>query len=57
MSPTVQYYGFCAIAHRGKVRKASLFPSVLRMAEQEEQCLPSKGWKEMKPRDSSHAPR
>ena len=44
---TVRYYGLYANAHRGKVRKASLSPLVLRMAEQEEKCIPSKGWAEM----------
>ena len=38
------YNGLYANAHRGKVRKASLSPLVLRMAEQEEKCIPSKGW-------------
>jgi hypothetical protein len=44
---TVRYYGLYANAHRGKVRKASVSPLVLRMAEQEEKCIPSKGWAEM----------
>jgi hypothetical protein len=43
----VRYYGLYANAHRGKVRKASVSPLVLRMAEQEEKCIPSKGWAEM----------
>jgi len=44
---TIRYYGLYANAHRGKVRKASVSPLVLRMAEQEEKCIPSKGWAEM----------
>jgi hypothetical protein len=32
---TVRYYGLCARAHRGKVRKASLAPFPLRMVEDE----------------------
>jgi len=43
----VRYYGPYANAHRGKVRKAGLNPFVLRMAEEEEKCVPSKGWAEM----------
>jgi len=41
---TVRYYGLYANAHRGKVRKASLSPSVLRIVEEELRRLPSKGW-------------
>jgi hypothetical protein len=41
---TIRYYGLYANAHRGKVRKAGVSPLVLRMAEQEEKCIPSKGW-------------
>ena len=44
---TIRYYGLSANAHRGKVRKASVSPLVLRMAEQEEKCIPSKVWAEM----------
>ena len=44
---TIRYYALYANAHRGKVRKASVSPLVLRMAEQEEKCIPSKGWAEM----------
>jgi len=44
---TIRYYGLYANAHRGKVRKASVSPLVLRMAEQEEKCIPSKVWAEM----------
>ena len=44
---TVRYYGLYANAHRGKVRKASLSPFLLRMAEEEEKRVPSKGWAAM----------
>jgi len=44
---TVRYYGLYANAHRGMVRKASVSPLVLRMVEQEEKCIPSKGWAAM----------
>ncbi len=44
---TIRYYGLYANAHRGKVRKASVSPLVLRMVEQEEKCIPSKGWAAM----------
>ena len=44
---TVRYYGLYANAHRGKVRKASLSPSVLRIVEEELRRLPSKGWAAM----------
>ena len=44
---TVRYYGLYANAHRGKVRKASLSPLVLLMAEEEDKRVPSKGWAEM----------
>jgi hypothetical protein len=40
----VRYYGLYANAHRGKVRKASVSPLVLRMAEEELKPVPSKGW-------------
>jgi hypothetical protein len=40
----VRYYGLYANAHRGKVKKASLSPSVLRIVEEELRRLPSKGW-------------
>jgi len=44
---TVRYYGLYANAHRGKVRKASVSPFALRMAEEELKPIPSKGWAEM----------
>jgi hypothetical protein len=44
---TVRYYGLYANAHRGKVQKASLSPSILWMAEEEVRRIPSKGWAEM----------
>ena len=44
---TVRYYGLYANAHRGKVRKASLAPSPLRIVEEEPRRIPSKGWAEM----------
>ena len=44
---TVRYYGLYANAHRGKVRKASLAPSPLRIVEEELKPVPSKGWAEM----------
>ena len=40
----VRYYGLYANAHRGKVKKASLSPSVFRIVEEELRRLPSKGW-------------
>jgi hypothetical protein len=43
----VRYYGLYANAHRGKVKKASLSPSALRMAEDDLTRIPSKGWAEM----------
>ena len=43
----VRYYGLYANAHRGKVRKASQYPFVVRMAEEEEKRIPSKGWAAM----------
>jgi hypothetical protein len=43
----VRYYGLYANAHRGKVRKASISPLVLRMAEEELKPVPSKGWAAM----------
>jgi hypothetical protein len=43
----IRYYGLYANAHRGKVRKASLSPSVLRIVEEELRRLPSKGWAAM----------
>jgi hypothetical protein len=36
-----------ANAHRGKIRKASLGPFALRIAEDELRRLPSRGWAEM----------
>ena len=44
---TVRYYGLYANAHRGKVKKANLEAFPLRIAEDELQPLPSKGWAEM----------
>jgi hypothetical protein len=44
---TVRYYGLYANAHRGKARKASLSPFVLRMTEEDLKPIPSKGWVEM----------
>jgi hypothetical protein len=41
---TVRYYGLYANAHRGKVRKASLATSPLRIVEEELRRLPAKGW-------------
>ena len=41
---TVRYYGLYANAHRGKVRKASLAPSPLRIVEEELRRVPAKGW-------------
>ena len=43
----VRYYGLYANIHRGKVRKASVSPLILRMAEEELKPVPSKGWAEM----------
>jgi hypothetical protein len=43
----VRYYGLYANAHWGKIRKASLSPFVLRMAEEELKPVPSKGWAAM----------
>ena len=43
----VRYYGLYANAHRGKVKKASLSASALRMVEEELRRLPSKGWAAM----------
>jgi hypothetical protein len=40
----VRYSGLYANAHRGKVKKASLSPSALRIVEEELRRLPSKGW-------------
>jgi len=44
---TVRYYGLYANAHRGKVRKASLGSSPLRVVEEELRPIPSKGRPEM----------
>ncbi|MGB8951983.1 MAG: transposase [Candidatus Aminicenantales bacterium] len=41
---TVRYYGLYANAHRGKVRKASVSPLVLRMAEDDLKSVPSTAW-------------
>jgi hypothetical protein len=38
----VRYYGLYANAHRGKVKKARLSPSVFRIVEEELRRLPSK---------------
>jgi len=43
----VRYYGLYANAYRGKVKKASLSPSVFRIVEEELRRLPSKGWAAM----------
>ena len=43
----VRYYGLYANAHRGKVKKARMSPSALRMAEEDIRRIPSKGWAEM----------
>jgi Putative transposase len=43
----VRYYGLYANAHRGKVKKASLSASALRVAEEKFRRIPSKGWAEM----------
>ncbi len=39
----VRYYGLCANAHRGKVRKAGLSPFALWTVEGEAKRIPSKG--------------
>lgn len=39
----VRYCGLYAKVHRWKVRKAGLSPFVLRMLEEEEKRIPSKG--------------
>ena len=41
---TDRYHGLDANAHRGKVRKASLATSPLRIVEEELRRLPAKGW-------------
>jgi hypothetical protein len=43
----VRYYGLYANAYRGKVRKAGRNPFLLRLVEQEEKSIPSKGWAAM----------
>jgi hypothetical protein len=43
----VRYYGLYANAHRGKVKKASLGLSPLRILEEELRPIPSKGWADM----------
>jgi hypothetical protein len=43
----VRYYGLYANAHRGKVKKASLSPSALRLIKEDLKRIPSKGWAEM----------
>jgi len=43
----VRYYGLYANVHRGKVKKASLVPLVVRLAEEEPKPVPSKDWAEM----------
>jgi hypothetical protein len=40
----VRYYSLYANAHRGKMRKAGRNPFVLRLVEEEERRIPSKGW-------------
>ena len=44
---TVRYYGLYANAHRGKIKKASLAASPLRIVEDKLRRIPSKGWAEM----------
>ena len=44
---TVRYYGLYGNAHRGKVRKVSFSPFVLRKAEEGLKPIPSKGWAAM----------
>jgi len=44
---TVRYFGLYANAHRGKVKKTSLGPLALRMAEDKLRPVPAKGWAEM----------
>ncbi|MFQ6112436.1 MAG: transposase, partial [Nitrospinota bacterium] len=44
---TVRYYGLYANAHRGKVKKASLGPSPLRIVEAKLRPIPARGWAEM----------
>jgi hypothetical protein len=43
----VRYYGLYANAHRGKVKKASLSPSALRLVEEDLKRIASKGWAAM----------
>jgi hypothetical protein len=43
----VRYYGLCANAHWGKVKKAGLGSSALRMVEEEPKPVPSESWAEM----------
>jgi hypothetical protein len=43
----VRFYGLYANAHRGKVKKASLGPLMLRIVEEEFRRLPSKHWAAM----------
>ena len=43
----VRYYSLYANAHRGKVKKAGLSPSVLRIVKEEPGSLPAKGWAAM----------
>jgi len=40
----VRYYGPYANAYRGKVKKARLSPSALRVVEEKFRRIPSKGW-------------
>jgi hypothetical protein len=40
-------YGLYANALRGKVKKAGLSPSALRLVEEDLKRIPSKGWAEM----------
>ena len=40
----VRYYGLYTNAHRGKVKKASLSPSALRLVDEAPKRIPSEGW-------------
>ena len=44
---TVRYHSLYASAHQGKVKKASLGPLALRMAEDKLRPVPAQGWAEM----------
>jgi len=43
----VRYYGLYANAHRGEVRKPSLAPAAMGMAEEAPAAVPSEGWAEI----------